>query len=150
MWGVDDNDVASKTSEYCCWWNILYASLLWKINKKHKGKKVGIEKALEKFEKSGDGPADMRQSQINDILKSNNLPALVFTHPKDPYDGLLSDWVEDIPGVERIVISEDNKVNGKSCSVWGKPIKNYHDMDRADCFKYYNSLILNFINSKLN
>ena len=46
-----------------------------------------------------------RQSQINDILKSNNLPALVFTHPKDPYDGLLSDWVEDIPGVERIIIS---------------------------------------------
>jgi len=122
-----------------------------KLTRSTKVKKVGIEKALEKFrKKSGDGPADMRQSQINDILKSNNLPALVFTHPKDPYDGLLSDWVEDIPGVERIVISEDNKVNGKSCSVWGKPIKNYHDMDRADCFKYYNSLILNFINSKLN
>ena len=122
-----------------------------KLTRSTKVKKVGIEKALEKFrKKSGDGPGDMRQSQINEILKSNNLPVLVFTHPKDPYDGLLSDWVEDIPGVERIVISEDNKVNGKSCSVWGKPIKNYHDMDRADCFKYYNSLILNFINSKLN
>ena len=45
MWGVDDNDVVSKTSEYCCWWNIFYASLLWKINKKHKGKKSRYRKS---------------------------------------------------------------------------------------------------------
>ena len=52
----------------------------------------------------------MRQQQINKIKKSKNLPVLVFTHPKDPYDGLLSDWVEEIPGVKRIVISEDKKI----------------------------------------
>ena len=55
-----------------------------------------------------------------------------------------------ISGVERIVVSEDNKVNGKSCKVWGNAIKDFHDIDRADCFEYYNSAILNFINSKLN
>ena len=45
--------------------------------------------------KEGSGPADMRQAQIDEIKKSKNLPVLVFTHPKDPYDGLLSDWVEE-------------------------------------------------------
>ena len=34
----------------------------------------------------------MRQKQIDEIKQSKNLPVLVFTHPKDPYDGLLSDW----------------------------------------------------------
>ena len=48
-------------------------------------------------------------------LKSQkNLPVLAFTHPKDPYDGLLSDWVEEVPGVKRIIVSEDSKINGKS------------------------------------
>ncbi len=92
----------------------------------------------------------MRKMQIDEIIKSKNLPVLIFTHPKDPFGGLLSDWVEKAPGVERIVVSEDNKVNGKSCKVWGEGIKNFHDIDRADCFEYYNSTILNFINSKLN
>ena len=82
--------------------------------------------------------------------KSENLPVLVFTHPKDPFGGLVSDWVERISGVERIVVSEDNKVNGKSCKVWGESIKDFHDIDRATCFKEFNPKILNFINSKLN
>ena len=63
--------------------------------------------------------------------------------------GLVSDWVEEVSGVERIVISQDNKVNGKSCSVWGKPIKNYHDIDRANCFKEFNPKILDFIASRV-
>ncbi len=71
-------------------------------------------------------------------------------HPKDPFGGLVSDWVEEVSGVERIVISQDNKVNGKSCSVWGKPIKNYHDMDRATCFKEFNQKILDFIASRVD
>ena len=122
-----------------------------RLTKNYKVKKVGVEEALKKFKKKdGSGPADMRQMQINEIIKSKNLPVLVFTHPKDPFGGLLSDWVEKAPGVERIVVSEDNKVNGKSCKVWGEGIKNFHDIDRADCFEYYNSTILNFINSKLN
>ena len=106
---------------------------------------------VKKFkEKEGPGPANMRQMQIDEIKKSPNLPVLVFTHPKDPVGGLVSDWVEEISGVERIVISQNNKVNEKSCNVWGKPIKNYHDMDRATCFKEYNPKILDFIASKIN
>ena len=93
--------------------------------------------------------ADMRQMQIDEIKKSKNLPVLVFTHPKDPFGGLLSDWVEEISGVERIVVSEDNKVNGKSCEVWGKAIKNFHDIDRADCFKEFNPKILEYIESRI-
>ena len=122
-----------------------------RLTKAYKVKKVGVKDALKKFEKKdGPGPANMRQMQIDEIKKSSNLPVLVFTHPKDPFGGLVSDWVEEVSGVERIVISQDNKVNGKSCSVWGKPIKNYHDMDRANCFKEFNPKILDFIASKID
>ena len=122
-----------------------------RLTKNYKVKKIGVEEALKKFKKKdGLGPADMRQMQIDEIIKSKNLPVLVFTHPKDPFGGLLSDWVEKAPGVERIVVSEDNKVNGKSCKVWGELIKNYHDIDRATCFKEFNPKILDFIASKIN
>ena len=129
-----------------------------KLSKRAKVKKVGVDKALEKFrEKAGDGPADLRQDQINEIKKSKNLPVLVFTHPKDPYDGLLSDWVEEIPGVQRIVISEDKKINGKRCyrigvnngQRWKELVKKYHDMDTVDCFQYYNPTILKYIESRI-
>jgi len=129
-----------------------------KISKNFKVKKVGTEKALEKFrKKEGDGPADLRIKQINEIKQSKNLPVLVFTHPKDPYDGLLSDWVEEIPGIKRIIISEDKKINGKKCQKiginngkeWKEPVKKYHDMDMVDCFQYYNPTILKFIESRI-
>ena len=129
-----------------------------KISKKMNVKKVGVDKALEKFrKKDGDGPADLRIKQINEIKKSNNLPVLVFTHPKDPYDGLISDWVEDIPGVQRIIISEDKKINGKRCYVIKinngakkkEPLKKYHSIDGADCFQYYNPTILKYIESRI-
>ena len=121
-----------------------------RLTKMHKVKKVGVEEALKKFkEKDGPGPANMRQMQIDEIKKSKNLPVLVFTHPKDPFGGLLSDWVEEVAGVERIVISQDNTVNGKSCNVWGKSIENYHDMDRATCFKEFNPKILEYIESRI-
>ncbi len=128
-----------------------------KLSKNFKVKKVGVEKALEKFrKKDGDGPADMRQKQLDEIKKSKNLPVLVFTHPKDPYDGLVSDWVEEIPGVKRIIISENKKINGKSCSriginsgkEWKEPLKDYHIIDMADCFQHYNSDILDYIASR--
>ena len=94
-----------------------------RLTKAYKVDKVGVEEALKKFkEKEGPGPANMRQIQIDEIKKSPNLPVLVFTHPKDPFGGLVSDWVEEVSGVERIIISQNNKVNGKSCNVWGKPI----------------------------
>ena len=122
-----------------------------RLTKMYKVKKVGVQEALKKFRTiDGSGPADMRQMQIDEIKKSKNLPVLVFTHPRDPFGGLLSDWVEEISGVERIVISENGTINGRNCMVWGKKIKNYHDMDRADCFKYYNPTILNFIASRVD
>ena len=128
------------------------------ISKDFKVKKVGIEKALIKFRKIvGDGPADLRQSQINQIQNSKNLPVLVFTHPKDPYDGLISDWVEEIPGVKRVIISQDKKINGKKCQriginngkEWKEPVKKYHDMDAVDCFQYYNPTILKYIEFRI-
>ena len=121
-----------------------------RLTKLYKVKKIGVEEALKEFrKKDGSGPADMRQMQIDEIKKSKNLPVLVFTHPKDPFGGLLSDWAEEVLGVERIVVSEDNKVNGKNCKVWGKAINDFHDIDRADCFQYYNSTILEYIGSRI-
>ena len=129
-----------------------------KISKDFKVKKVGIDKALEKFrKKEGSGPADMRQAQIDEIKKSKDLPVLAFTHPKDPYAGLLSDWIGEIPGVQRIIISEDKTINEKKCyriginngEKWKEPVKKYHDMDMTDCFQYYNPTILEYITSRL-
>ena len=129
-----------------------------KISKRFKVEKVGVEKALENFrKKDGNGPADLREKQINEIKQSNNLPVLVFTHPKDPYDGLISDWVEEISGVKRIIISQDKKINGKTCyrigknsgQTWEEPVKSYHDMDMTDCFQHFNPTILKYIESRI-
>ena len=128
-----------------------------KLSKKYKVNKVGIEKALENFKKKKPGPAVLRENQIKEISKAKNLPVLVFTHPKDPYDGLLSDWVEEIPGVKRIVISEDFKINNKWCNRiginngerWKEKVKNGHYMALGDCFQYFNPTILDFIESKI-
>ena len=128
-----------------------------KLSKTYKVKKVGSEKALEKFAKKNPGPAELRARQINNIKQSDNVPVLAFTHPKDKYEGLLSDWLEEVSGVKRIVISEDFKINGKSCVVkgddWQENVsarKNPgHEMNQGLCFQYYNSEILNFIASRL-
>ena len=128
-----------------------------KLSKTYKVKKVGPEKALEKFAKKYPGPAELRARQINNIKQSDNVPVLAFTHPKDKYEGLLSDWLEEVSGVKRIVISEDFKINGKSCVVkgddWQENVsarKNPgHEMNQGLCFQYYNSEILNFIASRL-
>ena len=128
-----------------------------KLSKTYKVKKVGPEKALEKFAKKYPGPAELRARQINNIKKSDNVPVLAFTHPKDKWEGLLSDWLEEVPGVKRIVISEDYTINGKSCVVkgdnWQENIsarKNPgHEMNQGLCFQYYNTDILNFIASRL-
>ena len=128
-----------------------------KLSKTYKVKKVGPEKALEKFAKKYPGPAELRARQINNIKQSDNVSVLAFTHPKDKWEGLLSDWLEEVPGVKRIVISEDYKIKGKSCVVkgddWQENIsarKNPgHEMNQGLCFQYYNPEILNFIASKL-
>ena len=111
-----------------------------KLSKKYKVKKVGPEEALAKFAKKYPGGAELRQRQIDNIKKLNNVPVLAFTHPKDKYEGLLSDWLEEVPGVKRIVISEDFKINGKNCVMkgndWEEKVskrKNAgHEMNQAD------------------
>ena len=128
-----------------------------KLSKKYKVKKIGVEKALENFKKKRPGPAFLRENQIKEISKAKNLPVLAFTHPKDPFDGLLSDWVEKIPGVKRIIISEDYKINNKNCrriginngDRWDENIKDAHLMALGDCFQYYNPTILDFIASRI-
>ena len=128
-----------------------------KLSKTYKVKKVGPEKALEKFAKKYPGPAQLRARQINNIKKSGNVPVLAFTHPKDKWEGLLSDWLEEVPGVKRIVISEDYKIKGKSCVVKGDDWQDNvsarknpgHEMNQGLCFQYYNPEILNFIASRL-
>ena len=128
-----------------------------KLSKTYKVKKVGPEKALEKFAKKYPGPAELRARQINNIKQSDNVSVLAFTHPKDKWEGLLSDWLEEVPGVKRIVISQDYKIKGKSCVVkgddWQENVsarKNPgHEMNQGLCFQYYNPEILNFIASRL-
>ena len=128
-----------------------------KLSTKYKVKKVGPEEAMLNFAKKYPGPAELRERQINNIKQSNNVPVLAFTHPKDKWEGLLSDWLEEVPGVKRIVISEDYTINGKSCVVkgdnWQENIsarKNPgHEMNQGLCFQYYNPDILNFIKSKI-
>ncbi len=124
-----------------------------KLSHKYKVKKNGVEKAMAKFKKKAQGPHDLRQ-KMNDEIKNNlKVPILAFTHPKDKYEGLLSDWLEEIPGMKRIVISEDYKINGKSCKRkgddWEEPVKKGHDMDVGLCFQYYNPEIINYIASRI-
>ena len=124
-----------------------------KLSSKYKVKKNGVEKAMAKFRKKYQGPHDLRQ-KMNDEIKNNlKVPILAFTHPKDKYEGLLSDWLEQIPGMKRIIISENYKINGKSCKRkgddWEEPVKKGHNMDAGLCFQYYNPTILDYIASRL-
>ena len=128
-----------------------------KLSKNYKVKKVGSEEALAKFAKKYPGGAELRQRQIDNIKKSNDVPVLAFTHPKDKFEGLLSDWLEEVPGVKRIVISEDYKINGKTCVIkgndWEEKVserKNAgHVMNQGLCFQYYNPVILDYIASRI-
>ena len=128
-----------------------------KLSSKYKVKKVGSEAALAKFAKKYPGGAELRQRQIDNIKKLNNVPVLAFTHPKDKYEGLLSDWLEEVSGVKRIVISEDFKINGKNCVRKGKDWQQKvsesknggHEMNQGLCFQYYNPVILDYIASRL-
>ena len=128
-----------------------------KLSTKYKVKKVGPEEAMLNFAKKYPGPAELRERQINNIKQSKNVPVLAFTHPKDKWEGMLSDWLEEVPGVKRIVISKDYKINGKKCVVkgdnWQENItarKNPgHEMNQGLCFQYYNPVILDYIASRI-
>ena len=128
-----------------------------KLSSKYKVKKVGSEEALAKFAKKYPGGAELRQRQIDNIKKINSVPVLAFTHPKDKYEGLLSDWLEEVPGVKRIVISEDFKINGKNCVIkgndWQQKVSERknggHEMNQGHCFQYYNPVIIKYIASRI-
>ena len=130
----------------------LMPGCFWDLSKKYKVKKVGYEKAMEKFHKKYPGMAEWRQAQI-DIIKKGNAPILIFTHPMDQFEGLTSDWMDDVPNFKRVVVSEKKKVNGKSCNTagsnWVEPLKNAHIIDFADCFMHYHPLIKEYIASRL-
>ena len=123
------------------------------ISKKMKVKKVGIEKALDKFRKNYPGIAKLRDKHIK-IMEDGNAPVLIFTHPMDHYEGLTSDWMNDVPNFKRIIISNDRKINGKKCIIsgkdWSEPLKkNTHTIDYADCFLFYHPTIKEYIASRI-
>ena len=135
---------------------IAYAqSCFDKLSKKYKAKKNGPEAALAKFKKKKPAQSDLRDKFHNEIITQLKTPLLAFTHPKDSYEGLTSDWLDNIEGMKRIVISEDYKINGKKCFRLGKlaadksPVKDGHEMDQATCFQYYNLEILKYIESRI-
>ena len=95
----------------------LNAACYWTLSKQFKVAEIGEEAALEKFAEKYPGLKALRDTQINIIKKSKSLPILVFTHPKDPYEGLLFDWIEEIPEVKRIIISEGFEIDGIKCKI---------------------------------
>ena len=123
------------------------------ISKKMKVKKVGIEKALDKFRKNYPGIANLREKHIK-TMENGNAPVLIFTHPMDHYEGLTSDWMNDVPNFKRVVISDDKKINEKKCKIsgkdWSEPLKrNTHTIDYADCFLFYHPTIKEYISSRI-
>ena len=130
----------------------LMPACFWNLSKKYKVQKVGYEKAMEKFHKKYPGMAGWRQDQI-DIIIEGNAPILIFTHPMDPYEGLTSDWMDDVPNFKRVVVSEKKKINGKNCKIagsnWEEPLNEGHIINKADCFMYYHTLIKEYIASRM-
>ena len=130
----------------------LMPACFWTLSKKFKVKKVGYEKAMEKLHKKKPGWAQWREDQIK-LIKDGNAPILIFTHPMDPYEGLISDWMDDVPNFKRVVVSENKKINGKKCKLagsnWEEPLKNAHNIDFADCFMHYHPLIKEYISSRM-
>ena len=124
-----------------------------KLSNKYKVKKVGVEKALAKFKKKYPGPYELRERQLEEIKNNLKVPLLAFTHPKDKFEGLLSDWMDDMELIDRVIISENFKINGKSCkkkhTSETQSVKKGHDMDQGLCFQFYNPKILNYISSRI-
>ena len=124
----------------------------WTISKKFKVKKVGYEEAMKKFHKKYPGIAELRQKHI-DIIREGNAPILIFTHPMDHFEGLTSDWMDNVPNFNRVVVSKKKTINGKKCKIagsnWEEPLKKAHSIDWADCFMYYHPLIKEYIASRL-
>jgi len=124
-----------------------------KLSKKYKVKKLGLEAGLARFKKKKPAQYDLREKYNNEILTQLKVPLLAFTHPKDSFEGLTSDWLDKIEVMKRIVISEDYTVDGKKCSKKGKHertrVTDGHQMDQATCFQYYNPVILEYIDLRI-
>ena len=90
-----------------------------------------------------------RDKEISIISQSKNMPILVFTHPLDKWDGLYSDWVEKIPGVKRIIISDNYTIKDRDCKKGGHKVYKYHKIATAACFQEYNSTIKEYIASRI-
>ena len=125
----------------------------WVISKRFKVKEVGYEKAMEEFHKEVPGIAELRQKHI-DTIKDGNAPILIFTHPMDDFEGLTSDWMDDVPNFNRVVVSKKlNKIKRKKCKIagsnWEEPLSNAHIINWADCFMYYHPLIKEYIASRV-
>ena len=61
----------------------------------------------------------------------------------------ISDWIEEIPGVKRVIISNDYSINGRDCKKGGHKIYKYHRIVEAECFQEYNSIIREYIASRI-
>ena len=113
------------------------------------------EKKFPKFKEKKPAQYDLRSQYNDEILKNLKVPLLAFTHPKDPFEGLTSDWLDQIDGMKRVVISKDYTIDGKKCFKLGKnksdkfKVKDGHSMDQATCFQYYNPVILEYIESRI-
>ena len=90
-----------------------------------------------------------RDKEISIISQGKNMPILIFTHPLDKWNGLYSDWVEKIPGVKRIIISENYTIKGRDCKKGGHVAYKYHRIATAACFQEYNSTIKKYIVSRI-
>jgi hypothetical protein len=74
-------------------------------------------------------------------MVDGNAPVLIFTHPMDYYEGLTSDWMDDVPNFKRVVISNDKKINGKKCKIsgknWSEPVKKIHTLSIMQTVFYF-------------
>ena len=126
-----------------------------RLSKKYKVAKLGVDAGLAKFKEKKPAQYELRAQYNDEILNNLKVPLLAFTHPKDPFEGLTSDWLDQIDGMKRVVISKDYTIDGKKCFKLGKQksdkfkVKDGHSMDQATCFQYYNPVILEYIGSRI-
>ena len=103
----------------------------------------------------------LRQKEINIIKSVEKLPVLIFTNPDDIFEGKTSYWLKEIEELQFIETPTKEKkgyfINKKKCTVIGKnwkdPLKSMkypgHSIWTADCFQFYNSDILKYIEKRI-
>lgn len=103
----------------------------------------------------------LRQKGINIIKNAKKLPVLVFTNPDDIFEGKTSYWLKEIEELQFIETPSKEKkgyfINKKKCMVigndWKDPLRSMkypgHTIWSADCFQFYNSVILEYIEKRI-